>query len=100
MKSYITLYQNEIRAIEVTIRDQNDLVWEPSNATFKIIDSENNVVLEEATAMVESNKVYAIFPLTISSTCGEYDIIWKFLKVEGSNTYTYYHKTSVIVEEL
>ena len=67
MKSYITLYQNEIRAVEITIRDQNDLVWEPSSATFKIIDSDNNIVLAEATAMVEDNKVYAIFPSSVSA---------------------------------
>jgi hypothetical protein len=100
MKSYITLYQNEVRAVEITIRDENDLVWEPSTAYFSIIDSNGTIVMAEATAMVDDNKVYAIFPANVSAVCGRYDIIWKLVKVEGSNTYTYYHKTNVVVEEL
>lgn len=100
MKSYITLYQNEVRAVSITIRDEKDLVWIPSTAHFSIINSEGVTVLSEATAMVENNIVYAIFPSSVSATCGSYDIIWKIEKTVAPNTYIYYHKTNVIVEEL
>jgi hypothetical protein len=100
MKSYITLYQNEVRAVEITIRDEKDLIWEPDTAYFSIIDSNGTVVLDEATAMVQDNKVFAIFPSSVSATCGSYDIIWKIEKEVNPNTYVYYHKTNVVVEEL
>ena len=100
MKSYITLYQNEVRAISITIRDEKDLAWSPSTAKFYIINSNGDTVLSEATAMVEDNIVYAIFPSSVSTVCGSYDIVWKIEKVVAPNTYIYYHKTNVVVEEL
>ena len=100
MKSYVTLYQNEVRAVEITIRDEKDLIWEPSTAYFSIINSDGTTVLAEATAMVEDNKVFAIFPSSVSAICGSYDIIWKIVKTIAANSYVYYHKTNVVVEEL
>lgn len=100
MKSYITLYQNEVRAIEITIRDQEELDWLPSNAYVSVRDKNGNFIINETTAMVNDNKIYFIIPTTVTSVVGVYDVLWKIIKVDGSNTYVFYHKTNVIVEEL
>lgn len=101
MKSYITMYENEERAIELLIRDQNDTEWIPDAAYFKIQHGDGPTVVTEGPAMVSGNKIYALVTTAVTQWPGEYDVIWRILKVGTNNDqYTYYHKTRVVVEDL
>jgi len=98
--TYITLYQNEVRAIEIEIRDQYDELWYPSSAYVKFLDEDGNTVINEIPAYVSENTINTIVSSSITATPGKYYLIWRILKESGSNTYTYYHKTCLVVEEL
>jgi len=101
MKSYITMYENEERAVELLIRDQDDVAWTPDAAYFKILSSEGPTVVTEGPAMVTGNTIYALVTTVVTQNAGEYDIVWRIVK-EGENddSYTFYHKTRLVVEEL
>jgi hypothetical protein len=100
MKTYLTIYQNEQRAAELEIRDQNDAQYVPSSVYATIVDDSAAIVLQETPALIINNTASILIPSSISSTIGEYEIIWRILKVSGDNTYTYYHKTQLVIEEL
>jgi ABC-type phosphate/phosphonate transport system substrate-binding protein len=99
MKTYITMYQNEQRAVELYIRDQAEAAYAPSTAYASVNDAEGNEVVGESAAMVSGSSIYYLVTPTVTQAPGEYDIIWRILK-SGTDTYTFYHKTRVVVEEL
>ena len=99
-QTYMTLYENEVRAVEISIRDQDDAVWYPSSAYVKIVDDDGNTVVNEVPAMVSENTILTKVDTNITSVPGKYHLIWKILKTSGSTTYTFYHKTTLTVEEL
>lgn len=96
MKTYITFYQGEIRAVEITIRDQDDDDFDPSGAYFSVVDSDGTTVKAEADCLVTENKIYALINTEVTATVDEYEIVWRIVK----DSYTYYHKTKLNVEEL
>jgi hypothetical protein len=101
-KTYITMYENEIRAVQLAIRDQDDAAYDPSSAYASVIDAEGSVVVEETAAMVEANVVYTLIGTAVTANAGDYQIIWRIVKTvtAPSTTYTYYHKTDLTVEEI
>jgi len=99
-QTYMTLYENEVRAVEISIRDQDDAVWYPSSAYVKIVDDDGNTVVNEVPVMVFENTILTKVDTNITSVPGKYHLIWKILKTSGSTTYTFYHKTTLTVEEL
>jgi len=96
MKTYITFYEKEIRAVELLIRDQNDVLFSVDNATVKVMDKNDNVVVPETPAYVVGSSVSFLIGTSVTNVAGEYDIIWKLIKGQ----YTFYHKTRLVVEDL
>jgi len=99
LKTYETLYENEVRPISISIRDEDDNIWAPDSATAKVVNSDGIVVVDEAAATVLSNIVTTIITTVVTSIPGTYEVIWKMGKTLGA-TYIYYHKTLLSVEEL
>jgi len=100
MKTYLTIYQNEQRAAELEIRDQNDAEYTPSLVYATVVNAAGTVVMAETAALIIGNKAVMLITSTISATIGEYEIIWKILQTAGETTYTFYHKTQLVIEEL
>jgi hypothetical protein len=96
MRTYQTLYEGEVRAVEITINDQNGQDFEPDEATAKILDSNDNVVVAEQDAMISGNQIYTIVGTATTSNVGTYKIIWKITK----GSYIYYHSTDLEVHDL
>lgn len=101
MKTYVEMYQNEQRALELEMRDENDLPYTPSIVYFKVVDSKGNIVQEEETCLILQNSAIALITPLTTANVGDYEVIWRILRnVTGQTTYTYFHKTQVVVEEL
>ena len=95
MRTYQTMYQNEVRALEITINQQDGQEFTPSGAFVTITDAEDNIVLAEQTAQVEDNFVRTVIGTLVTQTIGEYKVLWKIVK----EPYTYYHVTDLDVVE-
>jgi hypothetical protein len=92
MKTYQTMYQNEIRALEITIRDQDGNTFAPDTAYFSVYDEDGVAVgnvPENQSAQVTNNTVIALIGTATTAQLGVYHIVWKIVK----NSYTYYHTT-------
>jgi methionine-rich copper-binding protein CopC len=100
MKTYLTIYQGEQRAVELAIRDHNDAQYEPTNVYAKVVDESGNIVQAEADALLVSNVATLLITSTTSANQGDYEIVWRITKTQGDVTYTYYHKTQLVIEEL
>lgn len=100
MKTYLTIYQGEQRAVELAIRDHDDAEYEPTNVYAKVVDESGNIVQEEASALLVSNTASILITSATSATEGDYEIVWRIVKTSGEVTYTYYHKTHLVIEEL
>lgn len=98
--SYITFYQNEVRAVEITINDQDDVAWTPSTAYMTVVDNDGDVIVSEAVVLVSANTVVGLIDTRTTETPGDYYLIWRILQTVGASTYTYYHKTALVVEAL
>jgi hypothetical protein len=98
--TYITFYENEIRAVEIIIRDQNDDDFNLSTAYASVVDSDGTTVVSETECLVTDNKAYTLINMDVTSIPGSYEIIWKIVKIINSTTYHYYHKTKLIVDDL
>lgn len=96
MQTNQTLYQNEKRAVEIRLTDQNDESFVPDAAYTTIYDSDGNVVRELQNCYQDGNSIYDIVGPTVTENVGNYEIIWK---VE-SGDYIYYHKTNLTVLSL
>lgn len=100
MKTYLTVYQGEQRAAELEIRDQNDDVYVPTVVYAKIVNSGGVIVMAETAALLINNTASILITSDLSATIGDYEIVWKIVKSAGQTTYTFYHKTQLIIEEL
>ena len=94
--TYMTIYENEYRSIEILIRDMCEEDFNPDTATAHIEDNEGETIVEETTCMVVANKIRVIVPTTVTNVKGLYNIIWTVIK-DGN---TFKHKTILNVEEL
>lgn len=91
MQTYQALYQNERRAVELTINDQDGQDFAPSAAYASIEDSNGNTVITEQAAQVIGNTILTVVGPTVTANIGEYKIKWRILK----SGYTYYHATDL-----
>ena len=92
-KTNISINENEVRAVSLEIRDQNDDNFEPSYAYVQVVDSDDVVIVVEAETLVTDNAVSTVLDGTVTANIGTYYIIWRIVKT----SYTYYHKTKVDV---
>lgn len=95
MRTYQTLNKNEVRAVEITIRDRDGQSFAPSGA-FAEISKDGSVVVAEQGVYIDVNKIYTVVGTTVTSTIGAYKIKWRITK----GTYTFYHVTELTVVEL
>jgi len=93
MQTYQSLYQNEIRAIELTINDQDGQDFVPSAAFFAVENESGTEVVAEQAAQIVGNTVLAIIGTLVTATIGKYRIIWRLQRTG----YTYYHATDLDV---
>jgi len=96
MVTYQALYQNEIRAVELTINDQDGIDFVPSAAYAAIENESGETVVAEQAAMVTGNQVYTVVGTATTANKGKYRILWRILK----NGYTYMHATDLEILEL
>lgn len=98
INTYLTFYQNEVRPVSIKITNQNHEAFLPTaNSTYKVVDSDENIVLSETAATVSSNVLTGTINTTVTANVGEYYIIWK---ITDSNSYVYYHRVNLEVKEL
>ena len=95
MNTYQSFYINEIRALELTINDREGQPFCPSGATVTIKNESGSTVVSEQAAMVSTNRVRTIIGTTVTSTVGEYKVIWKI----RYGSYSYYHVTILEVQD-
>jgi len=96
MNTYQSFYQNEVRALELTINDQDGNDFIPSAAYAQVKTDKGVQVVAEQSAQVDSNQVRTIIGTTVTATAGEYKVIWRILYSQ----YIYYHTTILEVQEL
>ena len=97
MKTYNELNENEVRGIELAIRDQNDDDFVPTEAYASVLDEDDTVIVAEAAAMISDNTMTTLITTTVTANIGTYYIKWRILKTVGVTQYTYYHKTRIEV---
>ena len=90
--------QNEIRALEITVRDQDGNAFTPTGAYVEVQDANGEVVVAEQVAQVTSNTVNTIIGIATTAQVGTYYIIWRL--VDSTGPYTYYHVTELEVAKL
>jgi len=95
MNSSQTLYEGEKRAVEITIRDHDDLAYSPSAASVEIKNSEETII-DSQDCMIVENRVYCYITTNITQTPGRYFIHWTIRK----DMYIFKHKTDVLILEL
>lgn len=94
MNTHQTLYKNEKRAVELTIRDHNNASYAPSAATAVIKDSDGDTITSQ-NCMINENRIYIYIITNVTQTPGKYFIHWTIRK----DMYTFKHKTEVLVLE-
>jgi hypothetical protein len=95
-ETYQAFYQNENRALQITMNDQDGNSWAPSGGYVQVKNSSGTVVVAEQAASVSSNTVSTIIGTAVTATVGKYQIIWRLLR----SGYTFYHVTELEVLEL
>jgi hypothetical protein len=100
MKTYLTIYQGEQRVIELEIRDQDDVEYTPTKAYATVVNDAGVIVMDETECVITTNKATILIESTDTDIPGDYEIIWRITKTINETTYTYYHKTQLVIEEL
>ena len=100
MKTYLSFYQNEVRAVEISVLDQDDQIFYPSSATAYVVNNLGTVVQPEQPVMVTGNSMYILITTATTLVPGTYEIVWKMTLTADSHTYIYYHKTTLEIEKL
>lgn len=90
METQQILYQNENRAIKLTLNIS------PNNAYTTIYDSGKNVIRSEQQCNVDGNDIWEMIGQLVTANTGTYYIVWKI--IEGDNVY--FHKTKIMVEAI
>lgn len=96
METYQSFYKGEIRALRVTIDDQDGADFAPSAAYVQIKDKNGETVVAEQAALVSSNTVSTLIGTTVTDSVGTYKVIWRILH----SVHTYYHITELEIQEL
>jgi len=95
-KSYQTMYQNEQRALELTVRDQDGNELTLQSATVEVLDIDSETVVAETAAQVVGNKVSTIISTTVTAQVGLYHVVWTL----NYSVYVYKHVTELEVRYL
>jgi len=90
METIKTLYQNERRALKLSLYNDNDSFDDITESFYSVYDNDGNIVIAEQKAYTDDNSASVVIGTTVTSTIGTYYIIWKII---DNNNYIYYHKT-------
>lgn len=90
--------QNEIRALEITVRDQDGNAFTPTGAFTEVQDVNGETVVAEQAASVVNNTVNTIIGIATTAQIGTYYIIWRL--IDSAGPYTYFHVTELEVAKL
>ena len=96
-KTNISINENEVRAVSLEIRDQNDDNFTPTDAFAHVVDEDDVVVVVEAEALITDNTISTLLDATVTVNIGTYYIIWRIMQTVDTTNYVYYHKTKVDV---
>lgn len=92
-RTYQELNINEIRAVQLTIEDNDGVDFAPSAAYVTINDKIGNTVVARQAAFITNNNAYTIVGTATTSAEGNFNLIWELHK----SGYTYYHCTELEV---
>lgn len=95
-ETHETFWKNEVKALQITVRDEDDnSKIEPDGAVYVVYNENGTEVVTEQVASVSSNQVSCLIGTAVTATPGNYYVIWTITKGQ----YTYVHRTAVEVEE-
>jgi len=95
-KTYQTFYKNEVRALQITVRDQVGTPFAPSGAYVEVQDNVGQTVVAEQAAQITDNTVQTLIGTATTASSGTYNVIWRILYQQ----YTYLHVTELEVRKL
>jgi len=99
--TYATIFQNEIRTLELSIRNEDETRFIPTSASVYVTDLDGEKV-EDCTVSigtsggVNENVITALITKNTSQIPAEYLVYWNIVK----NTNTFVHRTNLLVLEL
>ena len=94
--TYQAFYQNEVRALQIEIDDNDGTDFAPSAAYVSVKDEDGTEVVAEQAALVSSNTVSTLIGTTVTGTIGTYKVIWRILHSQ----HTYYHVTELEIQPI
>lgn len=100
--TYQSFYQNEKRALQLEIDDNDGTDFIPSAAFVEVQDSSGNPVVAERSAYVSGNTIRIIIGTIVTGTPGKYKVIWKIQGNQnepGTSTHIYYHITELEIQQ-
>lgn len=95
-QTYQSFLQNEVRALQIEIDDNDGTNFSPSAAYVQVQDNSGTEVVAEQAALVSGNTVSTLIGTTVTATVGKYKVIWRILHSE----HTYYHITTLEIQQL
>ena len=95
-ETYQSFYQNEKRALQITINDQDGAQFQSEAASASVVDINGTTVVDWQAASVVSNTVNTIIGPAVTRNTGSYKVYWRLTK----DGYVYYHVTELEVMEL
>ena len=95
-RTFQDFYRNEVRALQLTIENEDGQDYSPSAAYVTISDEDGNTVVSEQPAMTAGANVYTLVGTTTTSATGMYNVDWKLER----GAYTFYHRTELEVKDL
>jgi len=94
--TYVTFNKDEIRNAELSIRDNNDVEFEPTHATSCVIDEIGDILIPSAEIQVDGNNVIMVVDERVTGNVGVYYIIWSIYL----DNLKYMHKTQLNIVDL
>ena len=96
MRTYQALNQNEIRAVELTLRDNDGMPFDPEEVATEVTDMNGDVIIPEQSALFTDNVAYTMIGTVVTGTTGEYKLKLKIIK----SSQTYFHVTKLTITGL
>ena len=94
--TYVQFFINEVRAISITIRDDQELDFNPDTVTCLVENVSGSVLVVDTPAQIVANMASFTIDTTITANKGIYNAIWTINK----DNLVYKHKTILTVEDL
>jgi hypothetical protein len=96
MQTYITIYKNEKRAIQLHMNDNDNDNYQCNSAYASVVDSNGNNIRRERPCYTDDESAWDLIETDVTGTAGIYYIIWKILNTNE----VIYHSTKLEVIEV